>query len=484
MAAAPESTEDSTERDDHGAAPARAYLFVVLHCDRPIAGGSRHDLAELNAIAIGRGVERRAERTRHAADHRLDLRLPGSTVSVTHACLERSELGWSIVDHGSRNGTFVNGERVARAALCDGDVLEIGSAILIYRAGLPPAPEPNGREILDLDSSALADLAPGLATLLPQVAEPLRALERISRMPLPVLLLGSSGTGKEVLARCVHRLSGRPGRFVGVNCGGIAASLLESQLFGHVKGAFTGAARDEPGLVRAADRGTLFLDEIGDLPLPAQAALLRVLQEREVVPVGGTRPLKVDLRVVAATHRPLDRMVAEGTYRADLLARLAGYRHLLPPLRARREDLGLILGELLRSADIPGASELRLTTAAGRRLLAYDWPLNIRELQQCITVSAALAPRGVIDAELLPIANVAVARTAAIEPNLADPDELRRTLVELLERHRGNISHVARDLGRARMQIHRWLRRFDLDPGAFRGANAIRGPDALDLRRR
>jgi transcriptional regulator with AAA-type ATPase domain len=467
MAAAPDSTEDDTTRERHSAAHTRPYLFVVLHCDRPRAGGSRHDLTEVNTVFVGRGVERSAQRTPHGSSQRLDLLLPGGTMSTVHARLEQSEAGWIISDQGAKNGTFVNGERVGRAALCDGDIIEIGHTLLIYRAALP-AMAVYGVDTPDLDSAALAGLTPGLATLLPQVAEPLSALERIARMPIPVLLLGSSGTGKEVLARCVHTLSGRPGAFVAVNCGGIAATLLESQLFGHVKGAFTGATRDEPGLVRAADRGTLFLDEIGDLPLAAQAALLRVLQEREVVPVGGTQPLKVDLRLVAATHRPLDRMVAEGTYRADLLARLAGYRHLLPPLRARREDLGLIIGDLLRRPDIPAASDLRLTTAAGRRLLAHDWPLNIRELQQCLAVSTTLATHGLIEADLLAIAPAVTARVSLVEPNVDDPAELRRTLVKLLEQHRGNISHVARDLGKARMQIHRWLQRFDLDPGTFR----------------
>ena len=466
--AGPASTEDDTTLERHSAAQVRTYLFVALHCDRPLAGGSRHDLTEVTTVFVGRGAGRSAERTPHGSSCRLDLRLPGGTVSAAHARLERSERGWVIVDLGSRNGTSVNGERIARAALCDGDVIEIGGTLLIYRAGLPPAPAVHGAAAPDFDGAALAGLTPGLATLLPQVAEPLSALARIAPMPIPVLLLGSSGTGKEVLARCVHTLSGRPGAFVGVNCGGIAATLLESQLFGHVKGAFTGAARDEPGLIRAADRGTLFLDEIGDLPLVAQAALLRVLQEREVVPVGGTRPLKVDLRVVAATHRPLDRMAAEGRFRADLLARLAGYRHLLPPLRARREDLGLLISDLLPRAGIPGATDLRLTTTAGRRLLAHHWPLNIRELQQCLVVSAALAPHGVIEADRLPIAPVAAVTAPLVEPPLGDPVQLRSTLVELLEQHRGNISHVARDLGRARMQIHRWLQRFDLDPGAFR----------------
>ncbi len=469
MAAAPASTEDADTQERRAAVPARAYLFVVLHGDRPLAGSSRHDLGELDLVIVGRGAERVARRGWDGPRRRLDLSFPGSTVSSVHARLERGEAGWTVADEHSKNGTFVNGERVARAALRDGDLLEIGSTLLVYRAALPSSSREGLAAALDLDSAALAALTPGLATLLPRVAEQLAALERIARLPIPVLLLGESGTGKEVLARAVHTLSGRPGVFVGVNCGGIAATLLESQLFGHVKGAFTGAARDESGFIRAADRGTLFLDEIGDLPPTAQAALLRVLQEREVVPVGGSRPVKVDLRVVAATHRPLDKMAGEGAFRADLLARLAGYRHVLPPLRARREDFGLILGDLLQRAEIPGAGELRFGAAAGRRLFAYDWPLNIRELQQCLSVAAALAPRGVIEAEHLPISSGAMPRPAVVDSDLDDPETLRKTLVALLEQHRGNITYVARDLGKARMQIHRWMQRFDLDPAAFRG---------------
>ena len=463
MAVAPVSTEDAAPLDRSVGSPARAQLFVALHCDRPLSGGSRHDLADLDAVVVGRGDVRAARRGSSGA-RRLDLRLPGTTVSSQHARLERDEAGWTIVDEQSKNGSFVNGVRVARAALRDGDVLEIGSVLLVYRAALPAS----FGTAADLDGDALAAVTPGLATLLPHLADQLDALERVARTPIPVVFLGESGTGKEVLARAVHTLSGRPGAFVAVNCGGLPGTLLESQLFGHIKGSFTGAVRDEPGGIRAADRGTLFLDEIGDLPLTAQAALLRVLQEREVVPVGGSQPVKVDLRVVAATHRPLDKMATRGEFRADLLARLAGYRHVLPPLRARREDLGLILGDLLRRAEIPGATSLRIDVAAGRRIFAYDWPLNIRELQQCVSVAAALSTRGLIEAAHLPLPHAAAPAPAAVADELEDPDVLRRTLVALLAQHRGNISHVARDLGKARMQIHRWMRRFELDPETFR----------------
>jgi transcriptional regulator with GAF, ATPase, and Fis domain len=370
-----------------------------------------------------------------------------------------------VIDEQSKNGCFVNGARVARAVLRDGDVLEIGPALLVYRAALAPSSAAGG----DLDSAELAALTPGFATLLPHLADQLADLDRIARTAIPVLLLGESGTGKEVLARAVHARSGRSGAFVAVNCGGLSAGLLESQLFGHIKGSFTGAVRDEPGLVRAADRGTLFLDEIGDLPLTAQASLLRVLQEREVVPVGSSRPAKVDLRVVAATHRPLDKMVGKGEFRADLLARLSGYRHPLPPLRARREDLGLIVGDLLRNAELSSAATLRFDTAAGRRIFAHDWPLNIRELQQWLSVSAALSPGGVIEAERFPMPYAAPSWPTVVASEPSDPETLRRTLISLLEKHRGNISYVARDMGKARMQIHRWMRRFDLDPVRFRG---------------
>src|SRR5262249_43426020 len=161
----------------------------------------------------------------------------------------------------------------------------------------------------------------------------------------------------------MHAISGRRGPFVAINCGALPPSLLESQLFGHVKGSFTGARRDELGFVRSAEGGTLFLDEIGDLPLPAQAALLRVLQDREVVPVGGTRPMRVDVRVIAATNKPLEALCLEGEFRTDLLARLTGYQHTLVPLRQRLEDFGLLVGDLLQRATLSGAKDVRLSVS-------------------------------------------------------------------------------------------------------------------------
>jgi transcriptional regulator with AAA-type ATPase domain len=487
MAAEPSvasGTEDN-EQEPPRASASGDYLFVVLHCDRPLAGGIRCSLSHTDLVTFGRGVARTVSRRRDGELRTLDLRLPGNTISSTHARLIRDGERWLIEDAQSRNGTLLNGERVTRAVLRDGDLLEVGAVILRYRAGLPTSPDVTA----DLDTAALAPAVPGWATLLPDLGNALAALGRIAASPVTVLLLGESGSGKELLARAVHTLSNRRGPFVAVNCGGLSASLLESQLFGHTKGSFTGAARDEPGMIRSADRGTIFLDEIGDLPLPAQAALLRVLQEREVVPVGGTQPIKVDLRVVAATHRPLEQMAAQGTFRADLLARLSGYRHRLAPLSRRLEDFGLLTGELLRRVEVPSASAIRISPAAGRYLLKRPWPLNIRELQQCLAMAATLAENGVIEIAHLPLLEPAREEVAHALASVSetshrpgpprkvalsryskpgDKEALRLHLVALLEEHEGKVSYVARDLGKARTQIHRWMQRFGIDPSTFR----------------
>ncbi|MDC0746416.1 sigma 54-interacting transcriptional regulator [Polyangium mundeleinium] len=462
------TTDNSTLGDGQRGTPAQPYLFVVLHCDSPLSGSARYGLADVDVVSIGRGAARTATRERDGSLERLVLRLPGNTISSSHAGLARKGEGWVLEDKQSKNGSFVNGQRITRAVLNDGDIIEIGGVLLCYRAALPTSPG----AAPDLDTAMTAPPAPGLATLLPGLAAQLAALERIARMPVPVLLLGETGSGKEVLAHAVHTLSGRPGPFVAVNCGGLPTSLLESQFFGHVKGSFTGAARDEPGYVRAADGGTLFLDEVGDLPLLAQAALLRVLQEREVVPVGRTHPVKVDLRVVAATHKPLAEMVIRGEFRGDLLARLSGYRHTLLPLRERREDLGVLIGALLRRPEFPAGDGVRLTTAGGRRLLGHDWPLNIRELAQLLSVAVALADGGVIEPSHLPDTSRPPPRAPAPTPEpiaSIEPEALRSHLMALLEKHQGKVSHVARDMGKARMQIHRWMQRFGLNPDDFRG---------------
>jgi DNA-binding NtrC family response regulator len=257
-----------------------------------------------------------------------------------------------------------------------------------------------------------------------------------------------------------------------MNAACVQRELFESELFGHRKGAFSGALDHRDGLVRTADGGTLFLDEIGDLPPTSQAALLRVLQEREVMPVGATKPIPIDLRVVAATHRDLKTLAASGSFRQDLFARLAGFRVTLPLLRDRTDDLGLLIGtfhdRVTSGADHPG-----FEVEAARCLFRYHWPLNIRELEQTLQTAAVLAGADEIAIEHLPdhvrTGIPVTVDTKPGQPALGPEDARRRDeLLELLRRHQGNVSAIARDMGKDRKQIQRWLKRYRLKASAFR----------------
>lgn len=296
-------------------------------------------------------------------------------------------------------------------------------------------------------------------------------LGRVARTSMPVLITGETGTGKEEAAHFVHHLSARKGPFLPINCAAIPNELMESELFGHVRGAFSGALKDEPGLVRSAQYGTLLLDEIGDLPASAQATLLRVLQENEVLPVGSTRPTQVDVRVIAATHRSLDDLIERGEFRHDLYARLAGYTFTLAPLRERLADLGLLVAALLSSGKLEARGGLRLHRKAARAMLRHDWPMNVRELEQCMRAASALAEDGLITAEDLPAAVAATLGMADLTdddaPDAGD-EELRRELLVRIADAKGNVSEVARAMGKARQQIQRWMRKFAIDPAAYR----------------
>jgi transcriptional regulator with GAF, ATPase, and Fis domain len=358
----------------------------------------------------------------------------------------------------------------------DGDVLEVGRVFLMVR-GAPAATGPIQRD----EDAAQVSAPLGLRTLLPELEQGYEALARIVRgSSAPILLLGPTGSGKEVLARQIHAQSGRAGAFVAVNCGALPQALVESLLFGHVKGAFSGADRDEPGFLRAAERGTLLLDEIGDLPASSQAALLRVLQESEVVPVGATRGTKVDVRIIAATHRPLPALIAQGAFRADLLARLKGYSHPLPSLRERMPDFGVLLADVLTQVAKESAPKLTLMPDAARALLAYEWPHNIRELYQAMGGAVALAVENVLEARYLPNeiqaapsrerapGPAAPAVEVAVESPEGDERALRDQLVLLLHEHRGNVAAVARVFGKGPTQVQRWIRRFQIDIEAYR----------------
>jgi sigma-54 dependent transcriptional regulator, acetoin dehydrogenase operon transcriptional activator AcoR len=312
-------------------------------------------------------------------------------------------------------------------------------------------------------------------------------LGRIAPTALSVMLLGESGTGKEVVARELHRLSGRGGRFCAINCAAIPAQLIESELFGYKRGAFSGADRDKPGLIRTAHEGTLLLDEIGDMPLEAQAKLLRVLQAKEVFPLGATAPERVDVRIVCATHRDLARMLEGGKFREDLFARLNEYQLRLPPLRERKEDIYLLARHFLARHERP---DQKLTFPFMTGLIHYDWPYNVRELEACIKRCVALSDGPVFDDAQLPDAvrdamsdyGVPAPPPAALPGGTLPPapgrvlGEAQRTSIPtdhelraLLSLHKGNVAAVGRELGKARMQIHRWMKRYGIEVDDYRG---------------
>jgi DNA-binding NtrC family response regulator len=461
-----DQTLDEVSHAAGGSVAAAPALFVVLEGDRPLARGARFSLVGIERVSLGRGPARLA--TRSADGRSLDVRVPGRWISTNHVVIRAVGAEWIAEDIGSRNGTFVNGERVTTRVLRDGDILEAGRVYFKVRG----APAEDGAVVRDIDAEASPE-AFGLSTLLPELAQGHVALARIARTgSVPVLLFGPTGSGKEVLAREVHLQSNRDGPFMAVNCGALPAALVESLLFGHVKGAFSGAARDEAGFVRSAERGTLFLDEIGDLPAASQAALLRMLQEYEVIPVGSTRAVKVDVRIVAATHRPLEALTGDGSFRSDLLARLRGYTHVLPALRDRMADLGIILADVLAQVAGDRAPRLTLTPEASRALLGYSWPLNIRELHQAMASAVALAGDDVIDVQHLP-AELTVPPSAPPSESSgpAIDNALRDRLIALLHENRGNVTAVARAMGKAPAQINRWMRRLVIDPDAFRSTS-------------
>ncbi|HXU71580.1 MAG TPA: sigma 54-interacting transcriptional regulator [Polyangia bacterium] len=453
-----ESTLSTLSRDDPGDAAdglVADELVLLLECDRPLASSALHRLVDIDLVEIGRATVRRFER----GGRRLQIGIPDARISSMHASLRREGCAFLLADEGSKNGLSVNGVRVDRHFLRDGDVIECGRTF--FRFGV--ARRRPRDAALDLDAAALAPAPLGLATFHEPLAAQLRALVEVARTQLTVLILGASGTGKELIARAVHDLSRRQGAFVGVNCGALAENLVEAELFGARRGAFTGASADTPGLVRASDQGTLFLDEIGDLPARAQPALLRILQEREVLSVGATRPVGVDLRVVAATHRDLDLMAREESFRADLLARVRGFVVRMPTLAERLEDLGLLVAGLLqRHAGTPPT----LSVEAMRALLRYGWPLNVRELEHALRGALALSPASIelghLPASLRESADgtpASVRRRASLTP---EQRQRREQLCALLTQHRGNISAVARELGKDRVQIRRWIRQLEI----------------------
>jgi len=380
-----------------------------------------------------------------------DLVLHDDLASRHHAVVEVSAGRLVLRDLESTNGTVVNNVRIRACELSSGDIVRCGrSAIRV-----------SFREDLSRFPSAVTDRLDEMWSRSPVMQQLFTLIKRIASSPLPVLVLGETGTGKELVARALHRLSSRASRpFVAVNCAALPRELIESELFGHERGAFTGATATRKGAFEQASRGTLFLDEIGELGLDLQPRLLRAVETGVFRRVGGSEEVQVAVRVVAATNRDLADEVQAGRFRQDLYYRLYGLSVRLPPLRARPEDVPF-LAEVFLGQQGNGYT---LTPDAARALAAHSWPGNVRELRLAIERAVALAAGTQLDRDVFELS--APPEAAASAPASAAPQTLeaveRLAIERALDQHNGNKRAAATTLGIAYSTLYEKLRRYGL----------------------
>jgi transcriptional regulator with GAF, ATPase, and Fis domain len=399
-----------------------------------------------------------------------DLVLGDDTVSRHHCELVRTGDGIHVKDLGSTNGTKVEGARVQEATFPAGTVLRVGEVEIALR------PQPQRIEVLPSERTRFGPAIGHSVTMRTIFA----LLERIAPTDATVLFQGETGTGKDVLARAVVDASPRATKpFVVVDCGAVSYALLESELFGHERGAFTGAVATRQGAFELAEGGTVFLDEIGELPLDVQPKLLRVLETREFRRVGGNRTFRCDVRVIAATKRDLPREVAGGKFREDLYYRLAVVPVFVPPLRARRDDIEPLVEHILRAT---GSQDIALAKETAEALAAHDWPGNVRELRNVLEralymtratgakelnalafpLSAGGAPGTGAGGAVSPSAAPGAESAYDFDPQRSyrdtrakyDADFEKRYVKWLLGRHNGNVSAAAREAKMDRKHLH------------------------------
>jgi DNA-binding NtrC family response regulator len=368
-------------------------------------------------------------------------------VSARHLRIDADGGRWILKDLGSTNGTFISGARISRAELPLGVPVQIGDAELVLEAR--EAPEPQRAETFE-----------GMVTRDAAMRQVFEMVERVGPSEAAVTILGETGTGKELVARALHARSSRAdGPFIPVNCSAIAESLIESELFGHEKGAFSGAERMRKGAFEEADRGTIFLDEVGELPLDLQPKLLRVLELGEVKRVGASRPITVNVRIVAATHRDLRAQVRAGKFREDLFYRLCVVPVTVPPLRRRPGDVRVLAEAFLQRAS-PRGVVLRWSPEALQKLEGYDWPGNVRQLRN--VVQRALLFRG--EGLAVPAGAVTLEDTRATPADGVDEDTLyvrgltmeeveRETIRLSLRRNKGVRAAVVKELQIAKSTV-------------------------------
>jgi len=392
--------------------------------------------------------------------------LDHSRISRDHVRVTVEGTSLVVEDLGSRNGTWLNGVRTQRAVATAGDILEIGAVLLLFHF------------VPSVYTVRTSSRLLGKSAAMGQVLD---AIHMVAPHATTVLVHGETGTGKELVAREIHEQSGRRGTFVGTNCGSLQAGVLESTLFGHERGAFSGAVAEHRGLFETAHGGTLLLDEIGDASPELQVALLRVLQEREVRRLGGTKTISIDTRVVAATHQDLEQLVSEGRFREDLFARLTAWVIEIPPLRSRCEDIPALAAEILRRH----GEKRRLHRSAVLALTRAQYPRNVRQLEAALERVVRSAEPG--DGELripesaLPLLSTSsssqpappVARDSQPPASARGAQQLvardKASLERLLQQHGGNVTRAARELGIGRNTLYRWLREASVSLDATRG---------------
>ena len=376
-----------------------------------------------------------------------DIPIVDQKASRRHAEVRWVEVAGAhaVCDLKSTNGSFLNGVTVDREFLLLGDVVRAGNSLFVYSLEPPPGSD----DVRFVGRSKT-------------MREVIHNLEQVAPTDLKVLITGETGTGKELAAQALHTASGRGGAFVPVNCGSFPASLIESELFGYVKGAFSGADRNKEGLIASADKGTLFLDEIGEFPLDLQPRLLRVLQDHEVRPVGATTSKRVDVRVIAATNRDIHTMVAQECFRRDLLARVNEWPIDLPPLRERREDCGLLIRHFLRQRGA-GAAALEFNADLLEHMLLAPWEGNVRELAAAVARLAVSLSSGGTSLDLL-LRQVfgKVPRRLPAQRDVVPPPAGQAELARVVALFDGNVSGIARHYGKERQQVYRWLEKLEV----------------------
>jgi DNA-binding NtrC family response regulator len=377
------------------------------------------------------------------------------TLDPRHARIEKRENDFIIRDLRSSTGTFLNGSRVIEAFLRDGDLIEVGPHHFTFSIRN------------DKDFKAPTKSLPKSKN--PEWNSQLELLPQMSQTHFPILILGPSGSGKEVISEAIHKNSfRRNGPLVRVNCSALTETLIESELFGHVKGSFTGAIADRKGAFEAARGGTLFLDEMGDLPYGLQAKLLRALENNEIRPVGSDKTIKTDVRIIAATHKNLKQKIAEGEFRQDLYYRLNVIQISAPALNERMEDFEDLLFHFAREFRV------RFSPACIEKLKRYSWPGNIRELKNTVARASVLFPNTSIEEFMLPriLDSISPDEKYLKEKPSNDLSVIkeieRQMIIKRLAANAGNQRQTARDLGMPKSTLHDRIRVYNIDISQFK----------------